>query len=49
MDSIVETTFHEYHFENRGENIMTKQQLLAIGDRFEEQIAAEKRQDAAYR
>ncbi len=36
MDSIVETTFHEYHFENRGENIMTKPQLLAIGDRFED-------------
>jgi len=49
VDSIVETSFHEYHFENRGENIMTKQQLLAVGDRFEEQIAAEKRQDAAYR
>jgi NADH-quinone oxidoreductase subunit I len=49
VDSIVETTFHEYHFENRGENIMTKAQLLAIGDRFEAQIAAEKQQDAAYR
>jgi NADH-quinone oxidoreductase subunit I len=49
VDSIVETTFLEYHFENRGENIVTKPQLLAIGDRFEEQIAAEKRQDAAYR
>jgi NADH-quinone oxidoreductase subunit I len=49
VDSIVETTFHEYHFENRGENIMTKPQLLAIGDRFETQIAAEKQQDAAYR
>ena len=49
VDSIVETTFHEYHFENRGENIMTKPQLLAIGDRLEQQIAAEKQQDAAYR
>lgn len=49
VDSIVETTFHEYHFENRGENVVTKPQLLAIGDRFEAQIAAEKRQDAAYR
>ncbi|MEE4173962.1 MAG: NADH-quinone oxidoreductase subunit NuoI [Xanthomonadales bacterium] len=49
VDSIVETTFHEYHFENRGENIMTKSQLLAVGDRFEAQIAAEKQQDAAYR
>ena len=49
MDSIVETTFHEYHFENRGENIMTKPKLLAIGDRLEAQIAADKQQDAAYR
>ena len=49
VDSIVETTFHEYHFENKGENIMTKPQLLAIGDRLEAQIAEEKRQDAAYR
>ncbi|NRB71705.1 MAG: NADH-quinone oxidoreductase subunit NuoI [Xanthomonadales bacterium] len=49
VDSIVETTFHEYHFENRGENIMTKPKLLAIGDRLEAQIAADKQQDAAYR
>jgi NADH-quinone oxidoreductase subunit I len=49
VDSIVETDVHEFHFENRGEHIVTKQQLLAIGDRFEEQIAAARRQDAAYR
>ncbi|MEJ2535233.1 MAG: NADH-quinone oxidoreductase subunit NuoI [Gammaproteobacteria bacterium] len=49
VDSIVETSFHEYHFENRGENIVTKPQLLAIGDRFEARIAAERRQDASYR
>ena len=49
VDSIVETDFSEYHFENRGENIVTKQQLLAIGDRFEDQIAAARAQDAAYR
>ncbi|HZX71528.1 MAG TPA: NADH-quinone oxidoreductase subunit NuoI [Rhodanobacter sp.] len=48
-DSIVETSIHEYHFEHRGENVVTKQQLLAIGDRFEPQIAADRRQDAAYR
>ena len=49
VDSIVETDIHEFHFENRGENIVTKPQLLAIGDRFEESIAANRRQDAAYR
>jgi NADH-quinone oxidoreductase subunit I len=49
VDSIVETDFHEYHFENRGENVVNKQQLLALGDRFEDSIAAARRQDAAYR
>ena len=49
VDSIVETNIHEYHFERRGENIVTKTQLLAIGDRFEKEIAAARTQDAAYR
>ena len=49
VDSIVETDFLEYHFETRGESIMHKEQLLAIGDRYEESIAANRRQDAAYR
>jgi NADH-quinone oxidoreductase subunit I len=49
VDSIVETNIHEYHFEKRGENIVTKPQLLAIGDRWEQQIAAARMQDAPYR
>ena len=49
VDSIVETDVLEFHFENRGEHIMTKEKLLAIGDRFEESIAENRRQDAAYR
>jgi NADH-quinone oxidoreductase subunit I len=49
VDSIVETGILEYHFENRGENIVNKQQLLAIGDRYEEEIAEARRQDAPYR
>ncbi len=49
VDSIVETNIHEYHFETRGENVVTKLQLLAIGDRFEPQIAAARAQDAPYR
>jgi NADH-quinone oxidoreductase subunit I len=49
VDSIVETHVHEYHFEKRGENIVTKPQLLAIGDRFEKEIAAARAQDAAFR
>ncbi len=49
VDSIVETNVYEYHFEKRGENVVTKPQLLAIGDRFEKDIAAARAQDAAYR
>lgn len=49
VDSIVETHIHEYHFENRGENIMTKQKLLAIGDRLEAELAERRAADAAYR
>ena len=49
VDSIVETRIFEYHFEKRGENIMDKQQLLAVGDKYEKQIAADRAQDAAYR
>jgi NADH-quinone oxidoreductase subunit I len=49
VDSIVETNIFEYHFENRGENIMTKQKLLEIGDRYEAQLAADRSADAPYR
>jgi len=49
VDSIVETRVFEYAFENRGENIMTKEMLLEIGDRHEAQIAADREADAAYR
>jgi NADH-quinone oxidoreductase subunit I len=49
VDSIVETRIFEYHFEKRGENIMDKQALLAVGDKYEKQIAADRAQDAAYR
>jgi NADH-quinone oxidoreductase subunit I len=49
VDSIVETDILEYHFEQRGENVVNKQQLLAIGDRFEKEIAAARAQDAPFR
>lgn len=49
VDSIVLTSFHDYHVENRGENILTKEKLLAIGDQFEAQIAKDRAQDAPYR
>ncbi len=49
VDSIVETRVFEYHFEKRGDNIIDKKQLLAIGDAHEKQIAADRAQDAAFR
>ena len=49
VDSIVLTRHFEYHFENRGENIMSKVQLLTIGDKHEAEIAADRAADAPYR
>ena len=49
VDSIVETRVFEYAFVNRGENVMTKEMLLEMGDRHEAQIAADRTADAAYR
>ena len=49
VDSIVETHIHEYHFDQRGQNILTKPQLLAIGDRLESEIAERRAADAPYR
>ena len=49
VDSIVETRIFEYHFEKRGEQIMTKDKLLAIGDKYEDQIASDRAADAAFR
>ena len=49
VDSIVETHLHEYHFDKRGQNIVTKPQLLAIGDRLEAEIAARRAADAPFR
>ncbi len=49
VDSIVETQILEYHGENRGDLYFTKDMLLAVGDRYESQIAAAKAADAKYR
>lgn len=49
VDSIVLTNEQHYHFESRGEEILTKEKLLAIGDKYEEQIAKERKEDAPYR
>ena len=49
VDAIVETRIHEYHMEAPGENILTKDKLLAIGDKYDAMIAADKAADARYR
>jgi NADH-quinone oxidoreductase subunit I len=49
VDSIVETHIFEYHFEERGKQVMTKEMLLEIGDKYEAEIAANKAADAPYR
>ncbi|MDO8287395.1 MAG: NADH-quinone oxidoreductase subunit NuoI [Rhodoferax sp.] len=49
VDSIVETHIFEYHGESRADLYFTKDMLLAVGDRYETQIAAAKQADAKYR
>lgn len=49
VDSIVVTPIQHYHMEARGENIMTKDKLLAIGDEYEQRLAADREIDSKYR
>lgn len=49
VDSIVETQVLEYHGEKRGDLYYTKEMLLAVGDRYENEIAAARAADAKYR
>ena len=49
VDAIVETRIFEYHFEKRGDHIITKDRLHEIGDRCEKEIAADRAHDAPYR
>ncbi|OGB34282.1 MAG: NADH-quinone oxidoreductase subunit I [Burkholderiales bacterium RIFCSPLOWO2_12_FULL_61_40] len=49
VDAIVETDILEFHGEKRGDLYFTKDMLLAIGDRFETEIAANRVLDAKYR
>lgn len=49
VDSIVETSILEYHGESRSDLYFTKDMLLAVGDRYEPQIAAARAADAKYR
>jgi NADH-quinone oxidoreductase subunit I len=49
VDSSVETHVFEYHGEKRGDLYFTKEMLLAVGDRYETEIAAARTQDAKFR
>ncbi|MBT5231211.1 MAG: NADH-quinone oxidoreductase subunit NuoI [Methylococcales bacterium] len=49
VDSIVETNIFEYHYEQRGEQIMDKTKLLQFGDDYEAQLAQDRTLDAQYR
>jgi NADH-quinone oxidoreductase subunit I len=49
VDSIVETRVFDYHGEQRGDLLYTKEMLLAVGDKHEKQIAADRNIDKAFR
>ncbi len=49
VDAIVETRVFEYHGESQADLYYTKPMLLANGDRYEAQIAADREQDSKYR
>ena len=49
VDAIVETNIFEYFGEKRGDLYFTKDMLLAVGDKYEKDIAANRAADAPYR
>ncbi len=49
VDAVVETRVFEYHGESRGELYYTNPMLLANGDRYEAEIAADRELDSKYR
>jgi len=49
VDSIVETHVIDYHGEQRGDLVYSKDRLLAVGDKYEKLIAAARAADAKYR
>jgi len=49
VDSIVETNILEYHGEKRGDLYYTKPMLLAVGDKYEAQIAKDREADSGFR
>ncbi len=49
VDSIVETRQFEYHGEERGDLIYTKEMLLEVGKKYEKQIAKDRKQESKFR
>jgi NADH-quinone oxidoreductase subunit I len=49
VDAIVETNIFEYFGDKRGDLYFTKEMLLAVGDKYEKEIAASRVADAPYR
>lgn len=49
VDSIVVTPIQHYHMTERGQNILTKEKLLAVGDLMEARLAADRAADEPYR
>ena len=49
VDAIVETNIFEYFGDKRGDLYFTKDMLLAVGDQYEKDIAANRAADAPYR
>ncbi len=49
VDAIVETRIFDYHYESAQDKVMTKEMLLDMGDRHEQQIAADRSVESNYR
>ena len=49
VDAVVLTSEMHYHMKQRGENILTKEKLLALGDLYEKRIADNLEEDSEYR
>lgn len=48
-DSIVLTNLNDFHVSARPEQILTKEKLLAIGDKYEPQLAKDREEEKKYR
>lgn len=49
VDSIVVVPDSHYIVRKRGDNILTKEKLLALGEMYEDKLAKDREQDAPYR